>query len=102
MSATLRKLTSSIFIPIAWTLLTVILLCLPGSAFPSKGLFNLDIPHLDKVVHVILFGGVTLFWCLYFLARDPSTKTWRQIVLTVALSAIALGICMEYVQFNYI
>jgi hypothetical protein len=102
MIAFFRKLTSSVFIPVTWTLLTIILLCLPGSAFPSKGLFDLDIPHLDKVIHVILFGGVTLFWCLYFLHKNSSHKGWRFIVLTVALSAIALGICMEYVQFNYI
>jgi hypothetical protein len=102
MLAFFRKLTSSVFIPLGWTLLTIILLCLPGSAFPSKGLFDLDIPHLDKVVHVILFGGVTLFWCLYFLRKSPSDKSWRFIVFTIALSAIALGICMEYVQFNYI
>lgn len=97
-----RKLTSSILVPLAWTLITIILLCLPGSAFPSKGLFDLDIPHLDKVVHVILFGGVTVFWCLYFLSKSPSYKSWKGIVLTIAVCAIALGICMEYVQFNFI
>ena len=102
MTALFRKLTSSVLVPLGWTLLTIILLCLPGSAFPSKGFFSLDIPHIDKVVHIILFGGVTLFWCLYFLRKNPSNKTWKYTVLTVAMAAIALGICMEYVQFNYI
>lgn len=102
MVSVFRKLTSSILIPLGWTLLTIVLLCLPGSAFPSKGLFNLDIPHLDKVVHVILFGGVTVFWCLYFLRKHPSGNTWKYTVLTIAACAIALGICMEYVQFNFI
>lgn len=102
MMALLRKLTSSVFIPLAWTLLTIVLLCLPGSAFPSKGLFNLDIPHLDKVVHVILFGGVILFWCLYHLQKNPSNNKWRFTVLVIALCTIALGICMEYIQFNYV
>ena len=67
-----RKLTSSLSIPLGWTVLTIVLLCLPGSAFPGGGFFN--IPHLDKVIHVILFGGVTIFWCLYFMQKRRYTK----------------------------
>lgn len=102
MKAFTRKLTSSILAPIGWTLLTIILLCLPGSAFPSKGLFNLDIPHLDKIIHVILFGGIILFWCLYLLQKKEWSTGWRQIVVVVALLTIGLGVCLEYIQFNFI
>jgi hypothetical protein len=98
----LRNLTSSILVPIGWTTLTIVLLCLPGSAFPSEGLFNLDIPHLDKVIHVILFGGMIVFWCLYFLAKKDWAKNGRLKVLVIASSAIVLGICLEYIQLNYI
>ncbi len=102
MRAFLEKLTSSIFTPVGWTLLTITLLCLPGSAFPSEGLFGLNIPHIDKLVHVILFGGITVLWCLFFLAKHPTHNAWRFIVCTIAICAIALGICMEFIQFGYI
>ena len=96
------KLTSSISVPLGWTILTIVLLCLPGSAFPSKGLFNLNIPHLDKVVHVILFGGVILFWCQYFFQKKDWNRNRRFTVVILALSTIALGIILEYIQLNYI
>jgi VanZ family protein len=102
MMAFLRKLTSSLLIPIGWTLLTIILLCLPGSAFPSEGLFNLNIPHLDKVAHVILFGGIIFLWCLYYLQKNPHNTHRRFAIVLIALCTIALGICMEYIQFNFI
>src|SRR5687768_7059423 len=100
MTVFLKKLTSSILVPLGWTLFTIILLCLPGSAFPSKGLFNLDIPHLDKVIHVILFGGVILFWCLYFIHKKDWSKNKRFKILVIAFCTIALGVGLEFVQFS--
>ena len=100
MMAFLRKLTSSVYIPLGWTLLTVILLCLPGSAFPEDGLE--DIPYIDKVIHMILFGGIAVFWSLYFFHKNGAAANWRFTVVTIAICAIALGICMEYVQLNFI
>ncbi|MBC7829867.1 MAG: VanZ family protein [Chitinophagaceae bacterium] len=100
MLALLKKLTSHIIIPISWTLFTIILLCLPGSTFPGGGFFN--IPHLDKVVHVILFGGIVIFWSLYYLQKNTIMKNWHTTVVCIGICAITLGICMEYIQFNYI
>jgi hypothetical protein len=95
-----KRLTSSVIVPLGWTVFTIILLCMPGSAFPGGGF--LDIPHLDKVVHVILFGGVTIFWCLYFSHRSNLKLSWRTVVVAVAAATIILGICMEVIQFNFI
>src|SRR5687768_14327034 len=100
MIAFLRKLTSSVYIPLGWTLLTVILLCLPGSAFPEDG-FD-DIPYIDKMIHVILFGGIAVLWSLYFFHKNGVGPNWRFTVVTIAICAIALGICMEYIQLNFI
>ena len=100
MAVFLKKLTSHILIPIGWTLFTIILLCLPGSSFPGGGFF--DIPYLDKVVHVILFGGMIIFWSLYYLQKNTGNKNWHFTVIAIGLCTIALGICMEYVQFNFI
>lgn len=100
MLAFVKRLTASIIVPVGWTAFTIILLCLPGSAFPGGSFLN--IPHLDKVVHVILFGGVTIFWCLYFSQKANVKVGWRSVVLVVAVSTILLGICMEVIQFNFI
>jgi VanZ like family len=100
MMAFLMKLTSHLIIPVGWTLFTIVLLCLPGSAFPGGGFF--EIPHLDKVIHFILFGGVVVFWCLYFLQKNDRKANWRTFVISIALCTIALGICMEYIQLNFI
>lgn len=102
MAVFLKKLTSFVFTPVCWTFFTIILLCLPGSAFPSKGLFNLDIPHLDKIVHVILFGGMVVFWSLYYKQKNSTYENKRLMVTTIALSTIALGIGMEFIQLHYV
>jgi VanZ like family len=96
----LKKLTSRIFIPLSWTLFTILLLCLPGSAFPGGGFF--DIPHFDKVIHVVLFGGMVVLWSLYYLQKNDRKANWHVTVISIAFFTIALGICMEYVQFNFI
>lgn len=100
MLALIKKLTSNILIPVSWTLCTIILLCLPGSAFPGGGFF--DIPNLDKVIHVILFGGMIVFWSLYWFQKNTVSNRWHLIVIFIVLGTIALGICMEFIQFNYI
>lgn len=100
MPAFFKKLISTIILPISWTLITIILLSLPGSALPGGGFF--DIPHLDKVIHVILFGGMIVFWCLYYLPKNAKHNKWHFTVIVIGLCTIALGICMEYIQYNYI
>ncbi len=86
--------------PLTWTIIIQVLLCLPGSAFPTGDLF--DIPHLDKVVHVFLFGGFVGFWCFYLSKKNISPnglKTWFFIVFLVAM---ANGIILEFIQRDYI
>ncbi|HUR11536.1 MAG TPA: VanZ family protein [Flavitalea sp.] len=94
----IRKLTRTKFLPVCWTLLTIVLLCLPGSALPGGGLFN--IPQLDKVAHLILFGGIALLWIYQF--RHQGKATFPKMLMTVVALTILLGIIMEFVQLNYI
>jgi hypothetical protein len=96
----IKKMAARKWVPVSWTLLTILLLCIPGSAFPGGGLFH--IPHFDKVVHILLFGGVVWWWVLYFdslqhNALVPFSKTVVLVCLT-----IALGITLEFVQLNFI
>ena len=84
-------------VPIGWTILTIILLCLPGSALPGVQLFN--IPHFDKFAHIVLFGGIVFFWVFY--NEKPKFPDHYNVSIIIALST-ALGVIMEFVQFNFI
>ena len=93
----INKIFYSVWPATLWSALILVLLTLPGSVFPSEGL--LGVPHLDKVVHIILFGFFVYAWTLYF--RNNS-KEQRFTILFFVLTACAYGIIMEYVQRDYI
>jgi len=96
----LKRLLSKAPVPIAWTILIQVLLCLPGSTLPSGGVFN--IPQLDKIIHSLLFGGFTGLWCYYYFLRGKSPGSLKTIFFIVYLLAITNGIILEYVQRDYI
>jgi len=100
MLALLKKFTSRFITPLSWTIFTIVLLCLPGSSFPGGGFLKID--HLDKIVHILLFGGMVVFWSLYYLQTKQSPTHWHLTVMSIMLSAIALGIGMEYIQLRYV
>ena len=87
-------------IPIGWTLIIQVLLCLPGSAFPKSDLFK--IPQLDKIVHVILFGGFVGFWCYYLSLKNIPEEQLKRLFFIVFLIAMANGIILEFIQRDYI
>jgi VanZ family protein len=96
----INKLLSKAFVAIAWTILIQLLLCLPGASIPSGGMFN--IPELDKIAHIILFGAFTGLWCYYYYLKGKSPARLKTIFFIVYLLAAADGIIMEFVQLNYI
>jgi VanZ family protein len=95
-----KKLCTWKIIPVAWTALTIFLLCLPGSAIPSAGVFSTE--GIDKVVHAILFGGIVLLggFSQYF-RRNEKTK-WQRIIVALTLLSVGLGIGLEFLQRDYI
>jgi VanZ family protein len=97
----LKKISASLITPISWTLVTIILLCIPGSSFPGEG-FLFKIPHFDKVVHVILFGGMVVLWAFYFFLKNPQMQHWHLTIATIVLLAITIGVCMEHVQLRFV
>lgn len=91
-----------LLLPLSWTLLTIILLCLPGSVIPGAGIFILQEQQgLDKIVHFLLFGGIVLFWGLSLRKAYPQVRHFL-IATLAALFSIALGIMLEYVQRYFI
>ena len=96
----IKRLCTTKFLPIFWTLLTIVLLCLPGSTLPSQGLFS--IPGFDKYCHIVLFGGIVLFWAFNLYFRRAQDLKWRETLVFLALISINLGIVLEFLQFYYI
>ena len=95
-----KKLCTWKIVPIGWTAITIILLCLPGSAIPSAGVFSTK--GIDKVVHAILFGGIVLLWAFNLYFRRNDQQKWQQIIVLLTLFSIALGIGLEFLQRDYI
>ena len=69
---------------------------------PGDGLLNIE--HLDKVVHVILFGANVLFWGGYYskIKDGNSSVKIQYIYIFIAAFTIILGIILEFVQRDYI
>jgi VanZ family protein len=100
MVALIQRILSYRIFPLAWTLLIIILLSIPGSYVPGNGLFGIQ--HFDKVVHIILFGFNVLFWGFYYWSRQLAKLRIKKIVIIITLLTIILGIAMEYVQLYFI
>ncbi|HTE25152.1 VanZ family protein [Flavitalea sp.] len=97
----IRKFSAGTLIPILWTLITIALLCIPGSDLPGAGIFG-TIENFDKLIHIVLFGGIVLFWGTWSHLRNPEDKAWFKAVCSITLGVILLGIIMEYVQLYFI
>lgn len=100
MLAMIRRIFSSKFLPVSWTLFTIILLCLPGSMVPGTGIFATK--NLDKIVHAILFGMNVLFWGWHFeiIYRENNRLKW--IFLGDMVIIILLGVLLEYIQLYFV
>lgn len=96
----IRRMLSYKFFPLAWTLFTIILLCLPGSMVPGTGIFGFK--HLDKIVHIILFGLNVLFWGWHYVESNRPPARLRKIFFLAVLFTIGLGIALEFVQMYFI
>ena len=96
----IKRLCTARFLPITWTLLIIILLCLPGSTIPGDGVFS--IPDLDKAVHVLLFGGFVIGWGFNLYFRRADTQKWRKTIIMLTVCSICLGIVLEFLQLWFI
>ncbi|MEO6917060.1 MAG: VanZ family protein [Chitinophagaceae bacterium] len=96
----MKKIFSTIFPALAWTILIQIALCLPGEAIPSTEGF--PIPNFDKIVHVIIFGGFVGLWSYYLSRKTNYLKTLNTGLFLIYLLAVINGIAIEYIQRDYI
>lgn len=88
------------FPAIGWLILSLILLCLPGSAIPKFPW--LAVIHADKWVHITLFFILCFLFARPFFKsdyRDIQRKKW---FLGIMLGGIVYGTIMEFVQKYWI
>jgi hypothetical protein len=100
MLAMFRRILSYKFFPLAFTLFTILLLCLPGSMVPGTGIFALK--NLDKVIHVLVFGMNVLFWGWHYETSGRQSGNLKIIFIAATALMITIGIVMEYVQMYFI
>lgn len=86
------------YIPaILWIILILVLCTLPGKDIPHNGWFSL--PHLDKVVHFGLFGGIVFFLALGYYRQKKHVSALM--LLIFVLCAACYGLAIEFVQKYY-
>lgn len=91
------QLSSRLYVPLAWSIFTQILLSIPGNLLTGSGM--LHIPHLDKIAHLGLFGGLSLLWNLFVYYRNGFNHyAFLLVVLVVSL----YGVAVEFFQFYFI
>jgi len=87
---------------IAWLIISIVLLTLPGTAFPTEDW--LDKIWFDKWVHIGMFGIMVLLWCLSWksLKQNADRQSLVNAFWTIAAIFLAYGIGMEFIQKYFI
>jgi len=98
MGIDIRKKLSSKWPAIGWTLMIFILLTVRTGSFERVPLFG--VPHLDKFVHIILFGTLVFLWWAYVNGMPKEVST-NKVLLIIFLAASLFGIGMEFYQEHF-
>lgn len=79
-----------------WIFIIFYLLFSPGNTLPNSGTIN--IPHLDKLVHLIMFAVLILV----FLIDSREYRNRILLALMFSLTILVFAGLSEYIQFKYI
>lgn len=87
---------------IVWLIISVVLLTLPGTAFPTEDW--LDKIWFDKWVHIGMFGLLVLLWCLSWrsLKQNADKQYLVKAFWTIAVIFLLYGIGIEFIQKYFI
>jgi len=81
---------------IGWLGFCTVLLTIPGDSLPSERWLN--IPHLDKYIHIFLFAVMTVLMSRWLLKKGIPYHRDKLYIIICGSIALAYGIGMEYVQ----
>lgn len=90
----MKKLLSSIWPAIIWTILIFVLLIIPTNGLEGKDVN--EIPNVDKFVHVILFAVFGFLWLSFVDSTNPINDKF--ILLAILILGSLYGLGMEFVQ----
>ncbi|SRR5258708_21829162 len=96
----IKKYLSALYVPVIWTLLIAIAMCIPGRYIPNESKFGF--PNFDKLVHMGLFGGFVFLWCLYLVKRGMSFGKLLIGFFCFYMLSSGFGVVSEYVQKYWI
>ncbi|ANH82823.1 hypothetical protein A8C56_19185 [Niabella ginsenosidivorans] len=77
-------------------IITLVLLTLPGSAFPKERF--LDKIFFDKWVHTGMFAILVFLWNFWLIKKHTGLTGIASKFIIVGVLALAYGIAMEFVQ----
>lgn len=80
--------------PLTWTVIAVILYL---SFFKPPQTDMEEIPGIDKIAHICMYGGLCFLQWIEYL-RIHSTIHWKKIISGAIVFPIALSGCIELVQ----
>jgi VanZ family protein len=85
------------FIPgIAWFFVVLVLICLPNDEIPKIGwLTNIN---FDKVIHIGIFGMLTVLFCWPFYNSSFPGKQRLQYFIKIAIATAVWGLTTEFIQ----
>ena len=95
-----KKQFGRLYIPLGWSIFIQCLLCIPGPSLPETN--AIEIPYLDKYIHVVIFGTFVWLWCLYFKRRALNVNRLKLVFFVIYLAAAINGIVIEYIQKYFI
>lgn len=83
-----------------WLIFTIVLLILPGSAFPEET----PLPELpiDKLIHIVLFFLLVWFFCRGMGLKNNNLSKTQKNGFLIFIAASLLGLLLEFVQKEYI
>ena len=98
----LKRSTVFFILALGWFIITTWLLVLPGDDLPGPGFFNIDIPWMDKWVHIGLFSIMAFLTCLWIYKKQVQVSNWKKYFIICGLVCLGYGIAMEFVQKYYV
>ena len=84
------------YIPaLIWGIIIIFLSLMPSSSLNSKSMFDLDIPNVDKIVHLIFYFGMS-FAILWGIYRNGYYR--RKYFFITIIACSLMGIVIEVLQ----